>query len=127
MAIIKRQGEMWARNEDTLAAIPGRKEGGRGIYILFDGSTPVYVGRGHIRRRVRNARNSQRRGERWDHFSWYAVPNEEHQRELEALLLRMLPPFLRVLNRQRGKLPGAKKHSMPKNNRPDPIAHSTRL
>jgi hypothetical protein len=112
---------MWARNKDTLAAIPGSSKGGRGIYILFDGSTPVYVGRGNIRRRVRNAHNSERRGEWWDHFSWYTVPNEKHERELEALLLRMLPPFLRILTRQRGKLPGAKKHPTPKNKTPDPI------
>jgi len=128
VAIIKMRGEMWARNEQTVAAIPGSTEaGGRGIYILFDGSTPVYVGRGLIRRRVRNARNSPRRGERWDHFSWYSVPNEKHQRELEALLLRMLPPFLRVLTRQRGKLPGATKYPTPKNTNPDPIKRSKRL
>jgi hypothetical protein len=127
VAIITRRGETWARNEHTVAANPGSTEGGRGIYILFDGSTPVYVGRGNIRRRVRNARNSERRGEWWDHFSWYAVPNEKQQRELEALLLRMLPPFLRILTRQRGKLPGAKKHPTPKNMNPDPIKHPKHL
>lgn len=95
--------------------------GGRGIYILFDGSTPVYVGRGNIRQRVRSASESERRGAWWDHFSWYLVPNAKQQRELEALLLRMLPPFLRILTRQRGRLPGAKKHPTPKNKTPDPI------
>jgi len=43
-----------------------------------------------------------------------------HEQALEALLLRMLPPHLRMLNRQRGKLIGAKKHSFD-NPKPDPI------
>jgi hypothetical protein len=121
MTIVNRRGEMWARNDDAIRQIPGSSAGGRGVYILFDGSTPVYVGKGNIRQRVRKARASKRRGQWWDHFSWYIVPNDEYQRELEALLLRMLPPFLRILTRQRGKLPGAVKHPTPKNIKPDPI------
>ncbi len=58
MALISARGEMWARNDDTLKAIPGSKEGGKGIYVLYDGSTPVYVGKGNIRRRIGNARRS---------------------------------------------------------------------
>jgi hypothetical protein len=123
VAMIRKRGEMWARNKDTSEAIPGSSEGGRGIYILFDGSTPVYVGRGNIRQRIRKARASERRGERWDHFSWYVVPNHKNQQELEALLLRMLPPFLRILNRQRGRLLHAKKYPTPKNRNPEPIKH----
>jgi hypothetical protein len=109
---------MWPRNIGNINAILGSKEGGQGIYILFDGSTPVYVGRGNIRQRIRQARKSKRRGECWDHFSWYVVP--DHEQELEALLLRMLPPHLRMLNRQRGKLTGATKHAF-KDEKPDPI------
>ena len=118
--LIRHRGEMWPRNSTNIDAILGSKERRKGIYILFDGSTPVYVGRGNIRRRIRNACNSKRRGQCWDHFSWYAVPDPHHEQELEALLLRMLPPHLRMLNRQRGKLAGATKHSFvdPK---PDPI------
>src|SRR5438445_4560436 len=101
---------MWARNDDNIEHILGSKEGGQGIYILFDGSTPVYIGRVNIRQRIRKARVSKRRGQSWDHFSWYAVSNSKYQVELEVLLLRMLPPHLRILNRQRGRLPGARKH-----------------
>jgi hypothetical protein len=93
---------------------------GQGIYILFDGSTPVYVGRGNIKRRIKDARSSKTRGQSWDHFSWYGIPKGHHEQELEALLLRMLPPHLRILNKQRGKLGGAKKHTF-EDDKPDPI------
>jgi hypothetical protein len=118
--LIFHRGELWPRNTANIEAIPGSREGGQGIYILFDGSTPVYVGRGNIRQRIRKARDSKRRGRCWDHFSWYVVPDKAQERELEALLLRMLPPHLRMLNRQRGKLAGAKRHDF-EDEKPDPI------
>lgn len=118
--LITHRGEMWPRNSANIALVLGSKEGGQGFYILFDGSTPVYVGRGNIRQRLRQACKSKRRGQCWDHFSWYVVQNSHLQKELEALLLRMLPPHLRMLNRQLGKLNGAIKHSF-EDERPEPI------
>lgn len=112
--LILHRGEMWARNADNIKRVLGSKEGGRGVYILFDGSTPVYIGRGNLQQRIRRACRSKRRGQCWDRFSWYVVSDAKHQVELEALLLRMLPPQMRILNRQRGKLPGAKKHTQEK-------------
>lgn len=119
-ALIHHRGEMWPRNEKNIDEIPTSGEGARGIYILFDGSMPVYVGRGKIRDRVVKACKSKRRGQYWDHFSWYGVPLESYEREIEALLLRMFPPHLRMLNRQRGRLPFAEKHDF-HDERPDPI------
>jgi hypothetical protein len=87
--LIHHRGEMWPRNIANIDAVLGSKEGGQGIYILFDGSTPVYVGRGNIRHRLRDASKSKRRGQCWDHFSWYVVPDPNCEQELEALLLRM--------------------------------------
>jgi len=107
MALISKFGEMWARNTDNIEAIPGSKEGGQGVYVLYDGSMPVYVGKGNIRQRVRRARQSERRGQSWDHFSWYVLHDLAFMDELEALLLRMLPPYLRALNRQLAKFPDA--------------------
>jgi len=123
MALIYARGEMWPRNDDAINAIPRSKKGGKGIYILYDGSTPVYVGKGNIQWRIKDARRSGRRGQAWDHFSWYKIPNRKHQHDIEALLLRMLPPYLRILNRQRAKFLNAKEHSMPKdkNQSPEPI------
>jgi hypothetical protein len=112
---------MWPRNVTNINLIPNRgDDGGKGIYILFDGSTPVYVGRGNIRDRLWRSSKSRRRGQSWDHFSWYGIAKIHQEQELEALLLRMLPPHLRILNRQRGKLASAKKHFF-KDDRPDPI------
>ena len=110
MRLILHRGEMWARNTKNIEKILGSGKGGKGVYILFDGSTPMYIGRGNIRQRIRKARASKRRGQCWDHFSWYVVSQRKHEVELEALLLRMFPPQMRILNRQRGKLPGAQKH-----------------
>jgi hypothetical protein len=45
----------------------------RGIYVLYDDYVPVYVGksdRSSIGHRLRLHRESQRKGPRWDRFSW---------------------------------------------------------
>jgi hypothetical protein len=102
MALIKQFGEMWARNEKNIEKVTGSADGGQGVYILYDGSTPVYIGKGNVRQRLRAADASHRRGEFWDYFSWYLVTTEDSIHDLEVLLIRMLPPYLRILNRQEG-------------------------
>jgi hypothetical protein len=104
-------GEMWARNTQNIEEIRGSKHGGQGVYILYDGSMPVYVGKGNIRSRIRKARKSKRRGELWDHFSWYVIPDIKMRHDVEALLLRMLPRYLLSLNQQNGHLLKAKQVS----------------
>jgi len=103
--LIKAYGRMWARNVENIQSVAKQKADG--IYILYDGSMPVYVGMGNIPSRLRKACRSKRRGQMWDHFSWYIPEDPKLIREIEALLLRMLPIPLRVLNRQKGKLKGA--------------------
>jgi hypothetical protein len=75
---------------------------GVGIYILYDGSLPVYVGKGYIKGRVRKARLSKSRGPFWDHFSWYILRNPKLIHDIEVLILRMLPSYLRSLTKQTG-------------------------
>ena len=115
MSLIKEFGQMWARNPENIQVIQNRKA--EGVYILYDGSMPVYVGMGHISSRLRKARLSKRRGQMWDHFSWYIPYDPNLIRDIEALLLRMLPFPLRVLNRQRGKLKHADKVEQREENR----------
>ena len=115
MALIRAFGQMWARNLENIQLVAKQK--GDGVYILYDGSMPVYVGMGSIPSRLRKARRSKRRGQMWDHFSWYIPSDPELVRDIEALLLRMLPVPLRVLNRQKGKLSGATKIVQPVTNR----------
>jgi hypothetical protein len=110
MALVGDYGEMWARNTANINLIPGSKEGGQGVYVLYDGSMPVYIGKGNIRSRIRKARSSTTRGPFWDYFSWYTVLDSELQHDIEAFLLRRLPWYLRGLNKQRGKFLDATPH-----------------
>ena len=60
--------------------------------VLYDGSMPMYVGMGNIRSRLRKARRGKSRGQMWDHFSWFKLSDTTFMRDVEALLLRTLPP-----------------------------------
>jgi hypothetical protein len=115
MTLIRAFGHMWARNSENIQLVAKQKR--EGVYILYDGSMPVYVGMGNIPSRLKRARRSTRRGQMWNHFSWYIPCDPKLIRDIEALFLRMLPFPLRVLNRQKGKLKGAEKFDQPPANR----------
>jgi hypothetical protein len=108
MQIVTQYGTMWARNAENIDQIPDGKKG-RGVYILFDGSMPMYVGKGQIKNRVLGASTSKRRGQLWDHFSWYAIENPQMMHDIEVLMLRILPPNLRSLTRQGGNFEDAER------------------
>src|SRR5580704_17656074 len=112
MSLIKAYGRMWARNPENFKRVKEQK--GEGVYILYDGSLPVYVGMGNIHSRVSKASRSKRRGQMWDHFSWYIPSDPKVVREIEALLLKMLPIPLRILNRQKGGLGGKVQQDEPR-------------
>lgn len=107
--VITAYGTMWARNTENIRSIPSKRKGGIGVYILFDGSMPVYAGKGNIRQRIREARRSKRKCQLWDRFSWYAVRDAKMMHDIEVLILRMLPPNLRALTRQDGHFVDAKR------------------
>jgi len=115
--LIRKFGEMWARNPENFEDVPGSKAGGQGVYVLYDGSTPVYVGKGNIRQRLWEAHESKRRGNSWDYFSWYTLKDKQLSHDVEVLLLRMLPPFLRRLTRQSGHFTGVHSTDQKKSNR----------
>jgi hypothetical protein len=100
MKIVTRYGTMWPRNQEHLNLLD--EVAGQGVYVLFDGSMPMYIGKGDIASRIRKAHRSKRRGQMWDHFSWYVIGNTKLIHDLEALMLRILPPNLRSLTRQGG-------------------------
>ncbi len=104
--MIKCFGEMWARSESNLKDLGSRLKDLEGVYVLYDGSTPVYIGKGCIVDRIKAADASERRGDFWDHFSWYVIDNPDLMHDVEVLLIRMLPPYLRFLNRQEGHFVG---------------------
>jgi hypothetical protein len=113
MQIVTQYGTRWPRNTENIRRIPKPKDGGLGVYILFYGSMPVYVGKGKIRYRITDARRSTRRGQLWDRFSWYAVKQPEMMHDLEVLVLKMLPRYLRALTRQEGDFLKAKRVKPP--------------
>jgi hypothetical protein len=104
MVLMKQMEENQALTRENLKRIPRSKDGGKGVYILFDRSMPVYVGKGNIRTRIKRHGKNERMSGFWDHFSWYIPHNPKLVGELEAVLHCMLPHFPRLLNRQRARL-----------------------
>lgn len=74
--------------------------GRNGVYALYRGKRLYYVGlardlRGRLKQHLRN-----RHGNKWDRFSIYLTIGDQHLRELESLVLRIVQPRG---NRQIGK------------------------
>jgi hypothetical protein len=115
MELIKQFGERWARNLENIEdkRMPGKSKGGQGVYILYDGSTPVYIGKGNIRQRLREADKDKRRRNSWDRFSWYMIKDKSLIHDVEVLLIRILPLYLRYLTRQRGRFKGVRSTKTP--------------
>ena len=98
--LMGKYGSLWARNKENIRKL--REEGKLfGVYVLCDGSMPVYIGRGKLTRRITGHMRSKIRGQFWDHFSWFALSDRKFEADVEALLLRMLPFYLRSLNKLR--------------------------
>ena len=107
-ALISTYGTIWARNRKNIRRL---RAAGKlwGVYVLCDGSMPVYIGRGRIAKRIDRHTRSKSRGQFWDHFSRYAVADRRLEADIEALLLQMLPFYLRTLNKQRARFTNAKR------------------
>lgn len=110
MGFVEAHGELWPRNEQSFKALRKDARNPVGVYVLRDGTMPLYIGEGHIASRIKRHHKSGSRGGYWDYFSWYAIPNKKHRKEIESLLLRLLPYYLRSLNKQRGRLPGSHRY-----------------
>lgn len=104
MTLVAKYGERWARHPDNIAKLKSKCGDPEGVYVLYDGSMPLYIGKGNIRRRLRGHRTSKSKGRYWDYFSWYEIKDEDLRHQLESVLLRLLPFYLRSLNKNRGKL-----------------------
>jgi hypothetical protein len=106
MPLIKQFGLHWPRNPENLEEIEDLAGHKSGIYVLYHGAMPVYIGRGAISARLlSHAKEGSKKEQFWDRFSWFVVGNAKRERELESLLLEALPFYVRTLNRQTGKLP----------------------
>ena len=108
MAIIERYGECWERakmfdvSEDgtvewTDAAWPDKGaalKSARGVYVLYRGLTPIYVGRGLIASRIAEHAKDEL-APWWDNVCWYHIDAElmddEAVKAIEALLIAHIP------------------------------------
>jgi hypothetical protein len=74
----------------------------QGVYALYRRGKLYYVGlASNLRSRLKNHLRD-RHGKSWDRFSVYLTVSDAHLRELEALILRIVPT---KGNKQKGKLP----------------------
>src|SRR5271168_2232277 len=99
--LVHEHGIAWPRNDNNLRKI--KKEIGKktGVYVLAHGAMPMYVVKGQIAKRVRgHARPGSSKTKYWDHFSWFVLDNPPFESQLEVILLRSLPFYVRSLNRQ---------------------------
>ena len=105
MVLVKQFGLHWPRNQENLDEIEDLAGHKSGIYVLYHGAMPVYIGRGAISARLRShAKEGSKKEQFWDRFSWFVIGRAKSERELEALLLEALPFYVRSLNKQSGKL-----------------------
>jgi hypothetical protein len=120
MSLVTKYGRMWARNDQNFKKL-AEEDKLKELYILYDGSMPVYVGHGWISTRLERARKSKTRGRFWDYFSWYAIPDEELQKDAEALIIKTLPYYLRLLNRKNESFDGPKRSVKQSNKVPEAV------
>lgn len=105
MPLIKQFGLHWPRNTENLEEIEDVAGHKSGVYVLYHGAMPVYIGRGAISARLTShGKEGSRKEQFWDRFSWFVVGNSKQERELESLLLEALPFYVRSLNKQTAKL-----------------------
>ena len=70
-----------ARNQeylDELEDLAGHKPG---IYVLYHGAMPVYIGRGAISARLySHGKEESRKEQFWDRFSWFVIGKTASER-----------------------------------------------
>lgn len=91
--------------EDYRDVIKEMIQGRSGIYALYHGQSLYYVGLASNLMARLKAHLRDRHNGRWDRFSVYVTRNDNHMKDLEALLLRIVDPNG---NRQSGRLTGSK-------------------
>jgi hypothetical protein len=96
-------GPLWARNDKNFQKLQKTAGHSSGVYLLYCGWFPVYIGQGKLVDRISAHRKSRRKV--WDRFTWFALSDFRRSRELEAIFLRSLPFYLRLNNNQGARLP----------------------
>src|SRR5882724_205328 len=101
--IVGRYGKLWTRVPGNLKKLAGKAlRDVTGVYVLYNGTMPVYIGRGKISPQIHRHDSNRKKNQFWEHFSWYEITVKGLDKEIESLLLRLLPFYVRSLNRKGG-------------------------
>jgi hypothetical protein len=74
MALIKQFGLHRPRNQENLNELEDLAGHKSGIYVLYHGAMPVYIGRGAISARLcSHGKEGSRKEQFWDRFSWFVT------------------------------------------------------
>jgi hypothetical protein len=79
-------------------------QGARGIYVLYFGIMPVFIGEGDLGSRLKTHSKKGAKRRFWDRFSWFTLQCPEQAPQFEAILLQCLPYCLRADNRRGAEL-----------------------
>src|SRR6266851_6659799 len=102
--IVRRYGKLWTRVPENLKQLASKDlRNATGVYALYNGTMPVYIGKGIFSNQIKKHNHSNRKSPYWEHFSWYEIKGEGLDKEIESLLLRVFPFYVRSLNRMAGK------------------------
>ncbi len=84
------EGRGWKQYREAL----GRKDRGRGIYVLYRKGRVYYIGlsTSSMRSRLRSHATRDRHAGKWDTFSFYQVRRGKYIKDIESLLLRVFRP-----------------------------------
>ncbi len=105
MGVVGLYGLRWPRNKDNLLKLKKVMRKRTGLYVLANGSMPLYIGKGLVARRVwAHNRPGGSKSKYWNYFSWFEILKPASDGELESLLLQVLPFYVRSLNKQTGSL-----------------------
>jgi hypothetical protein len=101
--IVGKYGKLWTRVPENLKRLAGEElKDVVGVYALYNGTMPVYIGRGNISQQIHRHNRNRKKTPFWEHFSWYEIIEKGLDKEIESLLLRLLPFYVRSLNRMGG-------------------------
>jgi hypothetical protein len=108
--IVGKYGKLWTRVPANIRKLKTEDvKRVTGVYVLYNGNMPVYIGKGKFSKQIASHNRNRKKSPFWEHFSWYEIKIKGHEKEIESLLLMILPHYLRSLNKMGGKFISAKK------------------
>jgi hypothetical protein len=92
IALTKQFALHWPRNQENLDELEDLAGHKSGIYVLYQGAMPAYIGRGAISARLcSHGKEGSRKEPFWYRFSCFVIGKTASEQELESLLLEALP------------------------------------